>query len=102
MKLASSPRTSRRFIGELSCWAQGQRRFLPLLKQDFGSGWILEGPAYVGPEHCGPFRPLGMKSARQIERFCLKIEALFSEEACEEWIGYHGWPICGVWRWPQR
>ena len=23
--------------------------FLPLLKQDFGSGWILEGPAYVGP-----------------------------------------------------
>jgi hypothetical protein len=28
--------------------------------------------------------------------------ALFSEEACEEWIGYYGWPICGVWHWPQR
>lgn len=25
-------------------------------------------------EHCGPFRPLGMKSARQIDRICFKIE----------------------------
>ena len=48
MKRASSPRTSRRFTGELSWWAPGQCRFFPY-KQDFGSGWILEGPAYVGP-----------------------------------------------------
>ena len=67
-------------------------------------------------EHCGPFRPLGMKSARQIDRICFKVAmmqylrssfmiytaALFSEEACKEWIGYYGWPICGVWHWPQR
>merc|ERR1719209_1706955 len=42
-----------------------------------------------------------MKSAWQID-ICFKIEALFNEEACEEWIGYYGWPICGVWHWPQR
>ena len=28
-------------------------------------------------EHCGPFRPLGMKSARQIDRICFKIEGSY-------------------------
>ena len=27
-------------------------------------------------EHCGPFRPLGMKSARQIDRICFKIKGI--------------------------
>ena len=36
LEVAFSPRTSRRFTGELSWWAQGQRRFFPYWSKTLG------------------------------------------------------------------
>ena len=154
MKRASSPRTSRRFTGELSCWAQGQRRFFPYWSKTLGlagylkvqlmwgqvhllwclaySYWVDFGSSiYIKNEtrllwlRCFCFRTLrtfqtfgyevssaNRRDLLQDKRylwwqylqssFMIYTAALFSEEACEEWIGYYGWPICGVWHWPQR
>ena len=37
----------------MQIWKMGRKNLrlhvLKRMKQDFGSGWILEGPAYVGP-----------------------------------------------------
>ena len=154
MKRASSPRTSRRFTGELSWWAQGQRRFFPYWSKTLGlagywkvqlmwgqvhllwclaySYWVDFGSSiYIKNEtrllwlRCFCFRTLRtfqtfgyeVSSANRQDllqdkryrwwqylqfSFMIFTAALFSKEACEEWIGYYGWPICGVWLWPQR
>ena len=51
MKRASSPRTSRRFTGELSCWAQGQRRFFPYWSKTLGLAGYLKVQLMWGQVH---------------------------------------------------